>query len=148
MSYELITMIVGFLSRAFILNRNTETLRKKVGSVARGHQPAAGGDAKRDAQRFRRAPEAHRPGLRRAPEEDWKARPEHAGGIKQSRTEINRRFDEANTEGDRRWNRISHDRAEPRECIARVEQSNKRLSLGKVEPDQKAAEPTQDLPED
>ncbi len=103
MSYELFVLIVGFMSLAFLMNRNTVTL---IGHIERMRNETN--------QRF---------------EEFRKENGERIESMRQEMnqfcTEMNRRFDESNTEMNRRFDTLSHDIADLRERVTRVEESLK-----------------------
>lgn len=71
MTFEVFTLVIGFMALVIVMNRSMMALRSDMNQL---------------------------------------------------RTEMNRRFDEANTEMNRRFDMISHDVADLRERVARVEE--------------------------
>ena len=112
MDYELFALIVGFMGLAFIMNRNTVALTGRIEQMRKETNQRLEEIRKDTSERFERM--GAETGERFA---DMRKE------MNQFRTEMNRRFDEANIEMNRRFDTISHDIADLRERMARVEEN-------------------------
>ena len=103
MEFDLFTLIIGFMALAVMMNGNTMSLRDHIDRVRK--------ESDQRLDQLRTETGKHVASIRQE--------------MNQFRTEMNRRFDEANTEMNRRFDTISHDMADLRERITRVEETVK-----------------------
>ena len=109
-----LTLIIGFVALAVMMNGSTMSLRDHIDRVR-----------KESDQRL----DQFRTEIRREVGQLRTETGEQAVSIRQEmnqfRTEMNRRFGEANTGMNRRFDTISHDMADLRERVTRVEETVK-----------------------
>lgn len=98
-----LTLIIGFVALAVMMSQNTMFLRDRMDGMRK--------ESDQRFDRFRREIDECVVSVRQE--------------MNQFRTEMNRRFDEANTQMNRRFDTISHDMADLRERVTRVEETVK-----------------------
>ena len=125
MNYELFTLIFGFMGLALIVGRNSlkltermEQMRKETNQRLEELQK----DTNQRLEELRKKIDARFDQIQTETGQRIESMREE---MSQFRTEMNRRFDEANIEMNRRFDTISHDVADLRERMARVEENLK-----------------------
>ena len=115
------TLIIGFMALAVMMNQSTLSLRDDIDRVRK--------ESDQRLDQFRTEIGEQVASIRREMGQLQTETGKQVASIRQEmnqfRTEMNRRFDEASTEMNRRFDTISHDMADLREGVTRVEETVK-----------------------
>ena len=109
-----LTLIIGFVALAVMMNGSAMSLRDHIDRVRKESDQRLdqfGTEIRREMGQLRTETGGHVASIRQE--------------MNQFRTEMSRRFDEANTGMNRRFETISHDMADLRERVTRVEETVK-----------------------